>query len=496
MRQGLAAIFTLGATFHPTIVLLEDWHWADEASQEVLQELVGMLPAYPLLVLVTSRPEHSLDWLEPGGHTPINLRPLEASASFHIVRSVLDVQELPDELERLVHERAGGNPFFIEELCRTLGEEEMLTVEGGRAALTRNIESLRLPDTIQAVLQARIDRLDGNAQELLRLASVFGHEFTERVIRHVLSEQPRLDESLQSLKAQGFIQQIRVLPELTLRFKHALTRDAAYESLIPHQRKQLFFFNDTATTEIYTKRLEERLDLLAHHFSQAENWEQAAHYGREAARRAKRLYQLRESYDRLEAALGWLLKTPESSSRQETLIEMLFEHEESCNQLGLRDRHQTVLDELFSLLEPAGDDAPMADLYDRQGSLFAVMGRLDEAESSLDKARSLGRALANPEVERKVLRSLGYLRWQQNRLDEAVEHQKAALAIDRKLGDATGEVRDLMNLAQLSRSSRALEQAFTYLDELEQLNRTVEDRFVEKAAHLVKGGLYRDLGRA
>src|SRR5699024_5251573 len=284
MINALSAIITLNAKQTPSVMLLEDWHWSDTASREVLLQITEMDSSYPLLCTVTYSPALAFDWSHSAYHTPIRLRPLDTSSSITVMQSVANADEFPEALGRLVHERTGGNPFFLEEVCRTLLEEEILIIENKRAIPKKPVETLQLPSTVQAVIRSRMDRINPTAREILCVASVIGREFTRSLLQYVLPDDAELLSSLQTLRSLGLIQQTSVLPEATYLFKHILTREVAYESLLQHQRKRLHGVVGEALETLRSVRIDEYYDLLAHHFSQAEDWEKAVRYGKHAAR--------------------------------------------------------------------------------------------------------------------------------------------------------------------------------------------------------------------
>jgi predicted ATPase len=154
----------------PLVLVLEDWHWADEASDGALAYLQGLISAAPLLLIVTTRPEGAPGWPPLSYHSQLALQPLPGAESARLAAAALEAQEVPGELAQLLHARCRGNPFFVEEVCRTLLEEGSVRIEEGRAVLTRPAEALRLPDMVQAVVRSRIDRLDETCRDVLRLA--------------------------------------------------------------------------------------------------------------------------------------------------------------------------------------------------------------------------------------------------------------------------------------------------------------------------------------
>ncbi len=494
VQEALSAIFTLKARRGPLIIFLEDWHWADEGSAEALKKLAGMLSAYPLMIVATYRPEISLEWGWVSSHTPLHLGPLEAGSAISIAGSVFGADELPDGLGEFLYNRTGGNPFFIEEVCRTLVEDEKVQVIDGWAILRGALEELHLPGTVQAVIRARLDRLAPKARKILRHASAIGREFSRRVLERTLDDKEQSAESLETLQRIGLIQQIRILPEAAYRFKHVLTQEVAYESLLLHQRKSLHEAIGCAIEQLYGDRLEEWFDVLTHHFSRAENWAKAARYGSQSANKADGLSHFVEALKLLEQVEEWLLKQPETRERKEELISILLRQERQCETLGFRDRQQSLIDRILSLLDPANDQTLLAEVYIRQGELFTLLGRFEEAEITLNKSLDIRQALGDRTGERKALRSLGFLYWNRNSYEDAISCSEAALAIDQAEDDAIGRAQDLTNMGAILRSSGNPKGALIYLEEALQTMQSLGRMSDLPHTLYIAANAYRDLG--
>ena len=463
MQEALAAFVTLAARRRPTVVLLEDWQWADQASHGVLQQVAELVTGFPLLVVATSRPG-GREWGHPGHHLALSLEPIDAEASEAMLRSILGAAQVPAELVRLIRERTGGNPFFLEEITQGLLEEGALGLAGGTVTSTGALDRLQLPDTVQAVIRARLDRLDRGTREVLRLASVIGPEFTRGILERAM-DGGRLPHALQALKTAGVIQQVRVVPEPAYRFKHVLTQETASGSLLEHQRKELHGQVGEAIESLYGDGLDEYLGRLVEHFSRAERWPKAVRYARRAAERAAALSQFAESLEILERAQGWLVRLPGDRERREALVDILFRQERLCETLGLRGRQQRIIDELVALLEPAGDPSLLAEAYLRQGDLFTLLRRFRDAEAVLERSLRLRRELEDAIGERNVLRSLGLLCWHQGKDEDALRHIEAALAVDRERGDVESQVGDLSNRANVLKGMGRHQRALASLEE-------------------------------
>jgi tetratricopeptide (TPR) repeat protein len=271
-------------------------------------------------------------------------------------------------LAALLLERTGGNPFFIEEACRTLAEEGAVRVEAGRAELTQPLARVALPETVQAVIRARLDRLEPEARQVLRLAAVIGREFDQRLLERIVPGPQHLPAMLETLRALELIQQARVLPERVWRFKHALTQEVAYESLLRSRRRDVHARVARAIEELYGDRIEEQVGLLVHHYGLAEEWEAAVRYGRMAAERALTLYQYELVRRRCEECLGQLAHLGDHRELRELRVDFEWMLAESLLDVGDWQRADEVCRRAERVAQELGDRV-------RMGRLFIHWGR-------------------------------------------------------------------------------------------------------------------------
>ena len=272
LQEAYAAIVTQNTRDKPMVLILEDWHWVDEASDTALRYLLGLIAPHPLLVVVIHRPEYEGTWSGIANHSALALTALSPEHTEAIICAVLEAERLPERLGELIHERTSGNPFFIEEMCQDLQEDGTVLVKDGQAALTRSLEKLTLPTSVQAVIRSRLDRLDDNHREVLRLASVIGREFGQRLLEKAHPGASSLSPLLEALKGQELIQQVRVLPDVAYLFKHVLTQVVVYETLLLERRRSLHGLVAQAFEELHADRLEEHYEQLAHHYARGNCW--------------------------------------------------------------------------------------------------------------------------------------------------------------------------------------------------------------------------------
>jgi len=284
------------------------------------------------------------------------------------------------------------------------------------------------------------------------------------------------------------------LPEAAYRFKHTLTQEVAYESLLLHQRKALHQAVGQAIEVLYGDRLEEQLEVLAHHFSQAQDWGKAAQYARQSAQKASSLSRFSEALSQIESAETWLVNLPDGLENRKALIEILLQEERLCETLGLRERQQSLIDRILSHIDPEADEALLSQAYIRQGELCTLLGQFDHAERFLKDSLAIRQALADAGGERDALRSIGFLYWHQERYEESIDCIKRAIAIDKTLDDPAGYAQDLTNLGSVLRGSGAPNLSLPYLEEALRINDGTGRQFFNVYTTEILANVYRDLG--
>ena len=319
-EEALAALITEKARRQPMVLIHEDWHWADEASDSALKHLCGLIPHHALLVVVTYRPEYERKWAHPQNYYPLVLQPLVEQDTAAMLRAVWKAESLPEGLAVQVHARTGGNALFNEEVARGLAEDGKVAVESGRAVLTGALEDLHLPDTVHAVIRARVDRLDAESHEVLRLASVLGREFALPLLEKLHPAPRRVPAALEMLTRQDLVHPLRVVPEPTYLFKHALVQDVVYDTLLLSQRKQLHAQTGTAIEALCADRLEEHYEALADHYSKSDNTSKSIEYLEKAGNKAASYSSLQDARSYCQRTVALLDSINETRSEQETRI--------------------------------------------------------------------------------------------------------------------------------------------------------------------------------
>jgi class 3 adenylate cyclase/tetratricopeptide (TPR) repeat protein len=393
----------------PVLVVFEDLHWIDSETQAVLDLLIESLPTTRILLLVNYRPEYQHGWGSKTYYTQLRLDPLPPVSADEFLQALLGHDPSVAPLTPLLITRTEGNPFFLEESVRTLEETELLVGERGAYRLARPLHALPVPATVQAVLAARIDRLLPEDKRLLQTAAVIGTDVPLPLLQ-AIADVPEavLRRGLAHLQAAEFLYETRLFPELGYTFKHALTHEVAYNSLLLERRRGLHARLVEAFEVLAPERVAEQVERLAHHALRGEVWGKAVPYCQQAGVRAHDRASFREAVTSFEQALQALAHLPEDGDTRGLAIEL---------RLAL--------------------DPPLRALGEQRRRL-ALLGEAEALARALDDRARLGRVLASMAL---VLRATGDL-------DGSIAAGQQALDLAVALGDSALQVRASLNLAQ------------------------------------------------
>jgi tetratricopeptide (TPR) repeat protein len=301
-----------------------------------------------------------------------------------MVSHLLGTQELDKNLEELILEKTEGVPFFIEEFVKSLKELKIIGRKGNKYHLAKDIQEVMIPSTIQDVIMARVDTLPEGAKGVLQTGSVIGRDFSYELIKRVTGiSEMELVSHLSALKDSELIYERGILPQSMYIFKHVLTQEVTYETLLLQRRRVLHGLVGEAMEELYQDRVEEQVDLLYHHFSLAENWPKAAHYGRLAAHRAHRLSQFHEAVKMYEQAQACLLRLPEDRSRQETLIDLQLEMIWPLHFVGQQDRVTEICREAETVARSLANPVRLGKVLYEYGLSYFFENQYKQAEEYL-----------------------------------------------------------------------------------------------------------------
>ena len=354
--DGIKRLLLRESQVQPLLLVFEDLHWIDAETQAFLDSMVESLPNARLLLLVNYRPEYQHGWGSKTYYRQLRIDPLQPESADELLEALLGNDPGLQALKRLLIERTEGNPFYLEESVRTLVETKALAGERGAYRLARAPHTLQIPATAQAILAARIDRLSPEDKRLLQAASVLGKDVPFTLLQAIVEEpEETLRRGLATLQASEFLYEARLFPDLEYTFKHALTHDVAYGSLLQDRRRQLHTRIVQAIERRYPDRLQEYVEQLAHHALKGEVWEKAVTYLRQAGARVAARSAHRQAVGYLEQALTALAHVPENRQKLEQAIDLRFDLRGSLFPLGEFERVLGCLHEAEALTRTLDD---------------------------------------------------------------------------------------------------------------------------------------------
>jgi len=413
----------------PLLLVFEDLHWIDGETQALLDRLVDGLGSARLLLLVNYRPEYEHRWGSKTAYSQLRLDSLPAESAAQLLATLLGPDTSLAPLTRMLVRR--GNPFFLEETVRTLAETGALAGQRGAYRLARAVETLQVPATVQTLLAARIDRLPAEEKRLLQAASVIGKDVPYALLA-AIAEQPEetLHGGLAHLQEAEFLYETQLFPDLEHTFKHALTHELTYGSLLQDRRQRLHAQIVAAIERLYADRLSEHVERLAHHALRGHLWDKAVGYSRQAGTRALDRSAAREALAAFELARGALRELPESRERTEQFIDLCFEQRNALWPLGKFARLGEALNEARELAQGLKDPRRLAWALAYQASLQGVvLGESARAIATADGARAIGEEVGDTALRVVASFYLGLALWYAGEPRRAADTMRALIAL-------------------------------------------------------------------
>ena len=305
------------------VVLFEDLHWIDAETQELLDLLVDGIASARILMLVNYRPEYRHEWGNRTCYTQLRLDPLGGQSADEMLHALLGGDASLQSLKRLIIEKTQGNPFFMEEIVRALVEQGVL-VRNGVARLTKPMTGIHIPPTVHGILASRIDALPASEKGLLQTLAVIGKDFPLNLVRQITAiPDDRLEPMLKSLRAGEFIYEQPALGEAEYTFKHALTQEVAYNSVLMERRRLLHERTGEAIEALFKDRIDDHMAELAHHYSRTANTRKAVDYLFRAGSQSAERSAYSEAVTRLSNAVDLLKHLPDDAERARQELSVL-----------------------------------------------------------------------------------------------------------------------------------------------------------------------------
>ncbi|TMD68926.1 MAG: tetratricopeptide repeat protein, partial [Chloroflexi bacterium] len=390
----------------PLLIIAEDLHWIDSASQAVLAELVKDLVSLPCLFVASARSE----WQPAWPSRRVEITTLNESESRQLVAQCLGGAAEPALLETMLL-KSGGNAFYIEQLARSLRESGAIARDNGVWVARRSL-ALLVPDTVHEVLGARIDGLGAGPARVVRAAAVVGRTFWSRVLERIVPS-PTVTADLDHLIEQGFVERRGIDPDVTHAFRHALIQEVAYLKQLQSQRRRLHVRVADAIKDLFAERADEYVDILAYHYARGDDDPKASMALLAAGQRARRLYAIDEALAYFRAALEHSAKNPAGT---------LAAWEGIADVEGFAGRYAEAAAgyrQALAAVDPA-DDAARSRLTRKLGVVHLITGDMPAAIATLTEARDVLPAAADRE-QALVLLELGQVYWQQGSYERSRE---------------------------------------------------------------------------
>jgi class 3 adenylate cyclase/tetratricopeptide (TPR) repeat protein len=440
-----------GSSRRPLVFVIEDLHWIDRSSEAFISAMADSLAGARILLIATYRPGFSPAWINKSYATQIALRPLSESSSRTIAEGVLAGQGVAQNLASEVVSRAEGNPLFLEELARAVSERL------GAVAT--------VPDTLLGVLGARVDRLPDDAKRLLQTAAVIGRDFSRRLLELVLQDDISLDSELARLVRLEFVFERASQSDVVYSFKHALTREAAYASLLSSRRRSCHRVVGFALERIYADRMDEAIEMLAHQFGQSDCDEKAVEYSARAADRARERWANIEAIAFSELALKRLEVMPATNDNRLRKIDIVIKQAEVRFALGQHAAQLDALERVGAQLSATDEPARRAAWHYWTGFLNSITGgRADLSIAHCQEASAIAQAALLEDLQARADSCLAQVYLIAGELRKAIVIGERALEVFERRDDLWWACRTLAQLIPAANALGEWQRSLAYCD--------------------------------
>ncbi len=368
MIDTIVRLTIRGSEFQPLILAIEDLHWMDKSSEDALKYLLEILSGARILLIFIYRPEFVQTWGGRFYHNQVNLNRLSDRESIAMVTHLLGTGELENDFENLILEKTEGVPFFIEEFLKSCKDLNVIERKDNRYHLVKDIEELSIPSTIQDVMMARVDSLSEAAKEVLQIGSVIEREFSYPLIQTVTElPEKQLLSHLSILKDTELLYERGIFPQSIYIFKHALTREVVYDSILSRRKERLHGEIGNAIEKIYEDNIDEHYGVLAEHYIKSKNYEKGAEYLRFARRKADKAGSLKDAVEYSEKAVTCLERLPQIEDVQKKIID-------TKTTLGLYYAQMILIDQAMKEVESVVDLAKELDYKKPLPKIYTIIG--------------------------------------------------------------------------------------------------------------------------
>jgi class 3 adenylate cyclase/tetratricopeptide (TPR) repeat protein len=451
-------LFAAAARRQPMVIALDDLHWADEASLAFFQDLLAVTDLAPLMFVLIFRPRHDKGcWRlrdEAASkyahrYAEVALRPLTEAYSREMLAELVPGAVFRPETEHEILDKTMGNPFYLEEVIRSLIADGAIAPDGeaeARWQVALHDQEITIPDTLEGAILARIDRLTEDARQALQMAAVIGRRFEAQVLMSLVQAEAEMEACLSQLERSDLIRPADLEPEPVYAFPDLLVQEVAYESLLV-QRRQEFHRRVGQTLEnLFADRLEQGCELLAYHFARSDDRQRAIRYLDMAGRKAQREFANETALDHNSQLLGLL---GEGEDRWEQRFEVLARRQKVYELVGRRDERLRDLETMLALARAHGDEARRADALNELADLYLWTGDYVRGEEAVNEALALKVDVGDQAGQAAALHQLGVLNYYRGDYKPARSALEEAVVLWQEVDDPTGGAWSLMYLGMI-----------------------------------------------
>jgi class 3 adenylate cyclase/tetratricopeptide (TPR) repeat protein len=396
--EAFRDLFVRESQNNPIILVIEDLHWIDKTSELFIGYLIDWLANSPIMLILLYRSEYVHQWGSKTYYSKIGLGQLTSQSSAELIRAILDDCSIDPKLESLILNRSAGTPLFIEELTHNLIENGSIRRELDQCFLAIPPEKIQVPETLQGIIAARIDRIEENLKRIMQVASVIGREFAYRILDSITGMQEELKSHLMNLQGLEFIYEKSLFPEIEYIFKHALTQEVAYNSLLINRRKEIHGKIGKAIESLNADNLEEYYELLAHHYLRSDNTQKAVEFLDLANQKAIELSAMEEARVYFDETMQLLDGLPDTESNRRQRIDLL-NHQYFVFELLFRlPEYYELLNRYKPMAIDLNDEKLLGLLYAGMGTMEWWFGYFDRAIQTVTKAIKLSKATGDTET--------------------------------------------------------------------------------------------------
>jgi class 3 adenylate cyclase/tetratricopeptide (TPR) repeat protein len=370
--EAVKRISLKGSEIRPLIIAIEDLHWIDKSSEECLKDLMDSISGARVFLLFTYRPEFVHTWGVKSYHSQVNLNRLSNRESLAMVTHLLGSKKIDRDLEELILEKTEGVPFFIEEFIKSLKDLKIIKKKKNAYHLAKDMQTVSIPSTIQDVIMARVDTLPQGAKELLQTGSVIEREFSYELLKRVTgASQEELLSHLSILKDSELLYERGIYPESTFIFRHALTREVVYDSILIKKKVKLHGEVGDVIEELYKDNLSEHYGILAQHYIASENFEGGAKYSQLEGRKAERDASFTHAITYAKKRIYCLERLPVADGIQKRIIDARTTYGLYLSQLGNFAAAKEAIDPIIDVALSSGYKRRISQIYTILGIYYS-----------------------------------------------------------------------------------------------------------------------------